>query len=130
MAEELLRFAGPVSCEERHAAPQLTLRGMRAGPKPAPAAFAFSAEAPEDLPATLEDVVIASLGDREYSIKSGTREWRIAARAVHLHDDVRTAFYRAVVPRQAPLRRRIFFRLVLTLAASGWGLALLKRLRR
>jgi hypothetical protein len=130
MPEVLVRFQGRVSCEERREAPQLTLRGVRADAERTPVALAFSAAHPEDLPATLEDAVVESLGEGQYAVRSASSSWRFAARAVHLHEDVRRDFYRAIPPRKTPWARRIFFRVVLTLAASRTGLALLTRLRR
>jgi hypothetical protein len=127
MPEVLARFRGPVQCERSVSAPQLTLRGKADG---VPLALAFSASAPPQLPPTLADALVESLGDGQYRLRSGAAEWTLAARAVHRHEDVRAAFYRAIPPRPAPLKRRLFFRMVLTLAASRGGLALLKALRR
>jgi hypothetical protein len=49
---------------------------------------------------------------------------------VHLHRDLAAQFYRAIPPRPAPWAKRVFWRLVLGLAASRAGLALLRALRR
>ena len=52
------------------------------------------------------------------------------ARAVHLHREVATTFYRAVAPRLVPLSKRLFWRVVLAMAASPLGKRLLLALRR
>jgi hypothetical protein len=130
MAERLIAFTGAVSCERSATVPGLTLRG-RTGPGGAgPAAFAFSAPAPADLPDTLEDAVVERLDGGSFRIGSGGREWRMAAAPVHLHRDVGATFYRAVPPRPAPWSKRLFWRVVLLLARSRAGLTLLGALRR
>jgi hypothetical protein len=47
-----------------------------------------------------------------------------------VHRDIAVPFYRAIPPRRVPLVKRIFWRVVLALAATRTGLALLRRLRR
>jgi hypothetical protein len=49
---------------------------------------------------------------------------------VHLHREIAPQFYRAIPPRPAPWAKRVFWRMVLALAASRAGLALLRALRR
>jgi hypothetical protein len=49
---------------------------------------------------------------------------------VHLHRDVAPPFYRALPPRPVPPGKRLFWRLVLALAASRAGLSILRSLRR
>jgi hypothetical protein len=49
---------------------------------------------------------------------------------VHLHREIAAPFYAAIPPRQPPWGKRLFWRVVLSLAATGAGLALLKALRR
>ena len=93
-------------------------------------ALAFSATAPPDCPATLQDARVEHLGGTQYRISSGARAWLIESRAVHLHREVAGRFYRAIPPRRAPWRKRVFWRLVLMLAASRAGLAALRALRR
>src|SRR5437773_2680515 len=92
--------------------------------------LAFSAAAPADFPEALEGAVIERVGTHQYRIASAPREWLIEATAVHVHRDIAVPFYRAIPPRRVPLAKRIFWRVVLALAASRTGLALLRRLRR
>jgi hypothetical protein len=57
-------------------------------------------------------------------------EWLLEARAAHLHHDVGAAFGRVLPPRPVPWKNRLMWALVLRLAASRPGLALLATLRR
>jgi hypothetical protein len=52
-----------------------------------------------------------------------------AARGDARHRDVRAEVFDAVPQRRAPLRKRLFWRLVLALARVPAGLALLRRVR-
>ena len=129
MPERLATFCGVVHCRRAHTVPGLILSGSTAEAEE-PTALAFSAMAPADLPVTLEDAVVDHLGGAQYRIGAGQREWLIASPAVHLHRDIATQFYRAIPPRPAPWAKRVFWRVVLLLAASRTGLALLRALRR
>jgi hypothetical protein len=129
MSERLATFCGVVHCRRAHTVPGLTLSGSTADEEE-PTALAFSATAPADLPATLQDAVVDHLGGAQYRIGAGQREWLIASPAVHLHSAIAAQFYRAIPPRPAPWAKRVFWRVVLSLAASRAGLALLRTLRR
>jgi len=129
MPERLATFCGVVHCRRAHTVPGLILSGSTAEAEE-PTALAFSAIAPADLPVTLEDAVVDHLGGAQYRIGAGQREWLIASPAVHLHREIATQFYRAIPPRPAPWAKRVFWRVVLLLAASRTGLALLRALRR
>jgi hypothetical protein len=74
--------------------------------------------------------VVDHLGGADYRIGAGQREWLISSPAVHLHRGIAAQFYRAIPPRPAPWTKRMFWRVVLALAASRAGLALLRALRR
>ena len=130
MPERLATFRGTVHCRRAQTVPGLTLSGSTAGVPGEPTALAFSASAPADLPATLQDAVVEHLGGAQYRIGVEQREWLISAQAVHLHREIAAQFYRAVPPRPVPAAKRAFLRAVLALAASRAGLALLKMLRR
>jgi hypothetical protein len=130
MPERLARFRGPVSCARAGQAPELTLRGSTAERPGEPTMLAFSLAAPVDCAETLEGAVVERLGAGEFRITDATREWRIRAAAVHLHREIAVPFYRAIPPRPAPWHKRLFWRVVLVLAASRAGLALLGALRR
>ena len=127
----LVRFRGVVSCERAaHGPLGLTLSGRSADPSGEEVACAFAGTAPADLPAQLEDAAVTRAAPGEYAIASGARSWRVAARSVHLHRQVAQRFERAIPGRPAPLWRRALFALMLGLARSRAGLALLRALRR
>ena len=130
MAEVLVRFAGPVSCLRGPPPLELTLRGAtRAHPAEA-SMLSFAAPGAVTLPQELTDAEVERLAVGEYRIRAGGAEYRLAARGVHLHRDAAAPFYRALPPRPVPAGKRLFWRLVLALAASRAGLALLRALRR
>ena len=131
MPEPLVAFHGPVAVQRDSAgALGLTLRG-EAGEDPAePTCLAFSGRAPGGLPDALVDLQVVAAGARRYLLEGAGREWPLEAAAAHLHHEVSTAFYRALPPRRVPLAKRCLWALVLTLAASRAGLALLAALRR
>lgn len=125
------RFRGPVTCAREPRGPLgLTLRGRTADPPGEELELAFAGAAPAEFPAHLEDAVIERAGPGRYRIASGAHAWTITARSVHLHRDVAQVFYRAIPPRPAPLLRRMAFGLMLTMARTRVGIALLKALRR
>jgi hypothetical protein len=130
MPERLASFCGVVHCRRVPGVPGLTLSGRTAEAPEEPTALAFSATAPDDLPATLEDAVVDQLGETRYLVATGQRQWLISSPAVHLHREIAAQFYRAIPPRPAPWAKRVFWRIVLALAASRAGLALLRGLRR
>ena len=131
MAERLATFSGTVHCERADGVPRLTLTGSSTSEAPGePTTLAFTASAPADLPATLEDPVVDDLGGAHYRVAAGRREWRIDSEAVHLHREIAAQFYQAIPPRPAPWPKRVFWRMVLALATSRAGLKLLKALRR
>ena len=126
----LARFRGAVRCaREPHGPLGLTLSGLSADQPGEALQLAFAATAPADLPERLEDARVERLGPGEYRIASGTRSWPVAARSVHLHGEVAQRFYRAIPPRPAPLMRRMLLRVMLAIAASRLGIALLRAMR-
>jgi hypothetical protein len=129
MPERLVAFRGAVSCQRAPGVLGLTLVGQ-AEPPGTRVALAFSAPAPAGLPATLTDALVEALGGNRYRISSPPHSWLISAGAVHLHREIAADFYRAIPPRPVPLHRRMFWRLVVALAASRAGLAALRLLRR
>lgn len=90
----------------------------------------FYGAAAESLPEALEDVVVQQIGVGVYRVCSGEQGWPVSARSVHLHRDIAAAFYKAIPPRPVPLRKRIFWRAVLTLVSHPFGKKLLLALRR
>jgi hypothetical protein len=127
--QRIVRFVGGVSCRRDEGPLGLTLIGRTVDRPDEIATLAFSGTAPPRLPEALEDVTVEPLGEGQYRIGSGRREWTIPARSVHLHREVATIFYRAVAPRTAPWTKRLFWRVVLALASSRAGKRLLLILR-
>jgi len=125
------RFSGAVTCaRSSHGPLSLTLTGRSAERADEEIQLAFAGSAPADLPGRLEDAVIERGKPGQYRIASGTHAWTVAARSVHLHREVARRFYRAIPPRPAPLVRRTLFGVMLSLARSRAGMALIRALRR
>jgi len=130
MPEPLVSFRGAVRCRRAPGPLGLTLIGATPERPGETTALAFSATAPDGFPEALEDAVVERLGANQYRIYSAPREWVIAATAVHLHREIAAQFYRAIPPRPVPPSRRWLWRIVLALAATRAGLAVLRALRR
>lgn len=130
MPEPIATFRGPVSCTRIPGVAGFALAGLTAERPGEPTTLTFPAPAPADLPASLDDALIERLAAGEYRISGPAGAWRIAAPVVEVHREVAAAFYRAIPPRRAPWLRRALYRTMIALAASGAGLALLRRLRR
>ena len=126
----IVRFRGGVSCRREAGPLELTLVGRTTDRPDEVATLAFSGTAPTALPEALEDATVEQVEPGRYRIRSGQREWVFPARAVHLHREVSGSFYRAIVPRVVPWSKRLFWRVVLTMAASPTGKRLLLSLRR
>jgi hypothetical protein len=107
----------------------LTLVGRSDDSSRDPCQLSFQGLIPPELPASLTDVTVQRLDAGRYRIAGSGQEWTVAARETYLQRDVGAAFYRAIPPRKPPLVRRIFFRLVLTLAGTSFGQRLLARRR-
>jgi hypothetical protein len=128
MPETLVTFRGGVRCQR--GMQTLTLSGMTAESPGEETTLTFSAAAPSECPQALDDAMVERLEGAHYRIRSGTRAWSIEAEAVHVHREIAQAFYRAIPPRAAPWRKRLFWAVVLALAATRPGLAVLRILRR
>lgn len=126
----IVRFRGGVSCRREAGPLELTLVGLTTDRPDEVATLAFSGTAPAGLPEALEDATVEQVEAGRYRIRSGQREWVFAARAVHLHREVSASFYRAIAPRVVPWSKRLFWRVVLAMAASPTGKRLLLALRR
>jgi hypothetical protein len=122
-------FAGAVSCQRGAPPFTLTLTG-------APVAAAgtltltFSGQVPADLPATLSDVSVEAPEAARYRIVGGGREWQVIGGSLSATREAAAQFYAALPPRPVPRAKRLFWRLVLALAATRAGLTLLRALRR
>ena len=111
-----IRFQGWTSCRRDGEGPLgLILVGSTVDYPDEVVHLAFSCRAPRDLPDALEDATVEPLGERRWRIASGASEWVLEC-AAHLHREVAAAFYRAIPPRPVPLRKRLFWRVVLKLA--------------
>ncbi|HXZ59243.1 MAG TPA: hypothetical protein VEG26_03620 [Steroidobacteraceae bacterium] len=129
-AVKLAGFRGAVSCAREPQGPLgLTLTGRTAEPSGEQVRLSFAGRAPADLPGRLEDAVVERSAPGEYRIASGARSWLLEARSVEVHREVAQRFYAAIPPRPAPLRRRLLFGVMLGIARSRAGIALLRALR-
>lgn len=130
-ALRVAELRGTVRCRrEPHGPLALTLSGRTAEQSGEEVRIAFAGAAPADLPAELEDAVIEGAEPGEYRIVSGARVWPVAARSVHVHREVAERFYRVLPPRPAPWKRHLLFGVMLAVARSRAGIALLRALRR
>jgi len=129
MPEALARFAGEVRRAPGSGALRLLLRGTSAAAPGQPLTVGFASAAPAGLPEVLQDVVIDEPAPGTFRIASAAGAWTLTANAAHVHRDVAAPFYRAIPPRPVPFGKRIFWRLVLLLAGSRAGVALLRALR-
>ena len=126
----IVGFKGGVSCRRDDGPLGLTLIGRATDRPEEVVTLAFMGAAPPGLPEVLEDAMVEQAEAGRYRIFSGTREWLLSARSVHLHREVSSTFYRAISPRIVPWNKRLFWRVVLALAASRMGKALLLTVRR
>jgi hypothetical protein len=120
-------FRGSVTCRRTSSA--LILAGPAAdSPDERLILTLVTATAP-DLPESLASADVIAVDERHVRIASGPRDWIIETASVHLHRDIGQAFYRALPPRAAPLKKRLFWRVVLALAHTAAGKRLLLSLR-
>ena len=130
MAELLASFAGEVSCARGALPLQLTLTGRTRAHPGEPTTVSFATTQSVSLPPALQNAQVERLAVGQYRIRAGDSEWLLAARGAEVHRDAGAPFYRALPPRPAPAGKRLLWRLMLALAASRAGLALLRALRR
>jgi hypothetical protein len=119
-------FQGAVKCAPSPGAPAFTLSGTTIEGEPL--ALTFGVQAPAGLPSTLEAPRIEHLGGASYRICAAGGDWRLTARAVHLHRTV-PSFDKVIEPRMPSWRRRLLWWLLVSLIAWPAGRALLRRLR-
>lgn len=124
----LAAFRGPVRCARHPGA--LVLTGADADSAQERLILSFVGRGLPEVADSLRDPAVLALGDDRYRIRTSARSWEIEARSVHLHRDIGKAFYRAIPPRRVPLRKRLFWRLVLMLAGTRAGRRVLLALRR
>jgi hypothetical protein len=123
-------FSGAVRCQRGAPPFTLTLTGAAVAPAAGALTLTFSGEVPADLPATLRDASIEAGAAGRYRIRSGGREWQVAGGSLSAAREAAAQFYAALPPRPVPRAKRLFWRLVLALAATRTGLVLLRALRR
>jgi hypothetical protein len=127
----VVAFRGGVSCRRDSNSPLgLTLIGRTEDHPEERVSLVFSGRAPDELPEVLEDPTVCRIDETRYRIASIPREWIVEATAVHIHREMAASFYRAIPPRRAPLSKRLFWHLVLAMAANSWGKRVLLALRR
>ena len=120
--QEVVQFSGKIECRRDGCGPLgLILRGHTTHRPDELAQLSFAGAAPEDFPQTLDDATVTRSGAESYRITSGTRSWTLNARAAHLHREVAHEFYRAVPLPRARWTQRLFWRIVLALAATSAG---------
>jgi hypothetical protein len=126
-SSDVIRFPGWISCRlDGEGSLGLILVGRTADHPEEPVQLAFTGQHPSDIPEALDGATVTRLGPRRYQIASGARSWTIEGVA-HLHREVAVPFYRALPPRPVPWRKRLFWRVLLALAANPLGRRLLLR---
>ena len=121
-------FVGSVTCV-RSGGAALTLSGAARDAPAERLVLTFLGVTPGEMPATLAAARVTAVGGQVYRLESPPEHWVIRARALHLHRDVQTAFFQAIPPRRVPLSQRLFWRVLLRLAAHRSGLRLITALR-
>ena len=130
-AEAVVEFSGRVDCRRDGCGPLgLVLSGHTSHRPHELVHLSFAGDAPADLPPTLDNAAVARVSERSYCITSGARSWTLAARTTHLHREVAEEFYRAVPAQPIRWTQRLFWRIVLALAATSAGRWLLTRRKR
>ncbi len=123
----MMRFEGPVEVRCGPCAAQgFTLVGVQHGRPREPLHLSILCAPPAGLPARLESPSV-ELEGTSARIIMGNREWEIAPRASFAHRDATDAFGAAIPAERAPLSKRLFWRVILALAASPLGRAWLAR---
>ena len=124
----VMRFSGWISCRRDGEGPLGLILVGRASQQQHEESvqLAFSCPAPVDMPEALEDAQVEFLGEDRYRITSGDRSWTLEG-PVHVHRDVAAAFYKAIPPRPVPWQKRLFWRVMLGLAANSFTRRLLLR---
>jgi hypothetical protein len=82
---------------------------------------------PVDLPRELNDVIVHRIDASHFQLASPDHEWLLSATGVHVHRDVSEVFYKAVPPRPVPLSKRLMWRIIVGLADTPIGRALIAR---
>jgi hypothetical protein len=126
--QPLAALRGSVSW--RRASNTLTLTGRASDSEDERLILTFIGSGSVELPDSLAAAEVLALDAHHYRIVTPAGSWQIEARSAHVHRDIGAAFYRAIPPRQVPLKKRLFWRFVLMLAGTRAGKRLLLSLRR
>lgn len=89
----------------------------------------FAAVSSHDLPWTLDGIVVEESGPGLFAIRSARTNYRVAARALQVHESARI-YGAAVQLARFPLWQRILWMALLWVARFSWGQNLIRRLRR
>ena len=128
--EPLATFVGRVDCRfEGRGALGLVLSGHTADRPQELLHLSFAGTAPADFPQALENATIERAAEESYRILSGAGTWIVSARAAHLHREVAAAFFEVLPSPPIRWTQRLFWRIVLALAASSAGRWLLRVVR-
>lgn len=128
--QALVQFSGRTDCRRDGCGPLgLILSGHTASHPQELVHLSFAGAAPADLPQTLDDAAVARVSEGHYRITSGARSWTISARGAHVHREVAREFYRAIPAQPVSWTQRLFWRIVLALAATAAGRRLLRAWR-
>ncbi|MGH8258274.1 MAG: hypothetical protein ACREUG_01135 [Steroidobacteraceae bacterium] len=111
-----MKLLPPIECCRIAGAGLVTLSG--ATEQGGRACLTIEAEAPAYLPSWTEEGAVEQLDERRYRVSMPGHECIIEATRSFVHEDVSDAFYAALPPRRVPLGKRLFWRLVLSAAAS------------
>jgi len=127
-AQPVIGFNGKVELRRNTSSPLgLTLVGKSADHPSEAAYVSFVMSPPSDLPRELENVSVHRIDAAHYRLTSGGQSWLLSATGVHVHRDVSEAFYKAVPPRPVPLSKRLMWRIIVGLADTPIGRALISR---
>jgi hypothetical protein len=130
IVQPVIEFSGRVEARRKDCGPlHLVLSGRTVQQPQELVHLSFAGTAPADLPDTLENATIERVGPGHFTIASGARRWTVNARAAHVHREVAAAFYRAIPPQPVRWTQRLFWRIVLALAATRPGRALVRKAR-
>lgn len=126
-AQPVIAYRGKVELRLNAASPLGVKLVGRSADTNETACLSFVGAPPPNLPSELHDPTVHRIDAASYRLAAGERAWTIPATGIHLHRDVSEVFYRAVPPRPVPLSKRIFWRVIVGLAATPLGRALLAR---
>lgn len=126
--EPIISFRGKVELRRNASSPLgLTLVGQSADQVHEMAYVSFVMRPPIDLPRELHDVHVHRIDAAHFQLVSLERDWLLSATGVNVHRDVSAVFYKAVPPRPVPLSKRLMWRIIVGLADTPIGRALISR---